>query len=53
MKQILGKIKEIIPSINQLESQSQKIQEIQLELNLAQSDFNEVHELYENAKIVN
>jgi hypothetical protein len=52
MKEILTRIREILPTISALEGQSRKIQEIEVELNLVQTDFAEVHDLYQNAKLV-
>ena len=52
MKEILTKIKEVLPLIKALETQSLKITEIELDLNLISTNFSDVHQLYENALLV-
>ena len=52
MKETLTAIRDILPAINALEQQSQRIQEVEQELNLTESNFREVHELHRSATLV-
>ena len=52
MKDILAKIKDILPAINSLETQAVRISDIELELGMTRTDFSEVHKLHANTLLV-